>query len=52
MKRQILANEDSQADRAAEPEALVMAVSQTDSEPASLKAGAQVHYAEHLHAVR
>ena len=51
MKRQVLAHEDSQANGAAKPEALIMAVAQPYGEPAPLEAGAQVHHPEHLHAV-
>ena len=52
VKREVLADKDSQANGATQPKALVMAVPQADGEPASLEAGAQVHDAEHLHAIR
>ena len=46
----VLAHEDSQANGAAQPKTLVMAVAQADGEPASIEAGAEAHHSEHHHA--
>src|SRR5271157_5108015 len=51
VKREVLAHEDSQANGATQPKALVMAVPKAYRETAAIEAGAQIHHAKHSHPV-
>ena len=50
-KRKIVTHEHSQPDRACQPESLVVRVSDSDREAASLEAGFQIEDTKHLHII-